>query len=157
MKNRDHAGVFVPPPLIYVIPILAAVVIQSRSKWPISDVYPMVLVFCGFFAIGMGMAIGFASVYGFQQANTTILPAGRPTTAIVQRGPYRFTRNPMYLGMACAYFGVSLLLNNLWALVLLPFVLGVVDLAVIRREEGYLTAKFGKPYRDYVGRVRRWL
>jgi len=157
MKNRDHAGVFVPPPLIFVTPILAAVVLQSRSPWRITDVYEMVLVFGGVTAIGTGMAIGFASVYGFQKANTTILPAGRPTTAIVQRGPYRFTRNPMYLGMACAYLGLSLLLNNLWALVLLPVVLGVVDLGVIRREEAYLTAKFGTPYRNYLGRVRRWL
>jgi protein-S-isoprenylcysteine O-methyltransferase Ste14 len=85
------------------------------------------------------------------------LPAGRPTTTIVEKGPYRFTRNPMYLAMSCAYLGLALVLNNLWALVLLPFVVLVVDRFVIRREESYLTAKFGDPYREYCARVRRWL
>jgi protein-S-isoprenylcysteine O-methyltransferase Ste14 len=63
----------------------------------------------------------------------------------------------MYLAMACAYLGLSLLFNSLWALVLLPLVLAVVDVGVIRREERYLAAKFGKPYHDYCTRVRRWL
>ena len=71
---------------------------------------------------------------------------GRPTTAIVERGPYRFTRNPMYLAMAFAYVGLSLLFNNLWALALLPAVLLVIDVFVIRREERYLIAKFGDSY-----------
>jgi protein-S-isoprenylcysteine O-methyltransferase Ste14 len=63
----------------------------------------------------------------------------------------------MYVAMACAYLGLALVLNNLWALVLFPFVLAVVDRFVIRREERYLADKFGEPYREYCGRVRRWL
>lgn len=157
MKGPDHAGVFVPPPLLYVVPILAAAMLHSRRPWQILEGHALALTLGGFFATAIGVAIGLASVYGFQKASTTILPAGRPTTAIVQRGPYRFTRNPMYLAMAFAYVGLSLLLNNLWALVLLPLVLAVIDLAVIRREERYLAAKFGQPYRDYCARVRRWL
>ena len=156
MKGRDHAGVFIPPPLLYVIPLLVAASLHSRRPWPITDGYAMALAPVGIFAIVTGMAIGLASVYGFRKADTTILPAGRPTTAIVQRGPYRFTRNPMYVAMSCAYVGLSLLLNNTWALLLLPFVLFVVDRLVIRREERYLTAKFGEPYREYCRRVRRW-
>ena len=154
MKSRDHAGVFVPPPLLYVIPILIAAMLHSRRPWPIFDAVALKLG--GVFIVATGIAIGLASIYSFRKANTTILPAGRPTTAIVERGPYRFTRNPMYVAMTCAYIGISLLLNNLWALLLLPFVLVVVDLAVIRREERYLAAKFGEPYREYCARVRRW-
>ena len=59
--------------------------------------------------------------------------------------------------MSCAYIGLSLLLNNVWAVLLLPVVVGVVDLLVIRREERYLANKFGEPYREYCSRVRRWL
>jgi protein-S-isoprenylcysteine O-methyltransferase Ste14 len=157
MKSRDHAAVFVPPPLLYLIPMLAAAMLHSRRSWAISVGFQTTLWFAGVTAIAIGTAIGLASVDRFRKANTTILPAGRPTTAIVEHGPYRFTRNPMYLAMACAYFGLALLFNNLWALVLLPVILAVVDLGVIRREERYLAAKFGDPYRVYCTRVRRWV
>ncbi len=127
MKSRDHAGVFVPPPLLFLIPMLATAMLHSRRPWAISDDSATVLAFAGFAAIAMGIAIGLASIDRFWKANTTILPAGRPTTAIVERGPYRFTRNPMYLAMACAYVGLAMWLNNLWALIPLPFVLAIVD------------------------------
>lgn len=157
MKSRDHAGVFVPPPLLYGIPILVAMMLHSRRPWLISDGDSMAVTLGGFVVVATGIAIGLAGVYSFRKADTTILPAGRPTTAIVESGPYRFTRNPMYVAMSLAYTGLSLLLNNVWALLLLPVVLVVVDLWVIRREERYLAAKFGAPYRDYCARVRRWL
>ena len=154
--GRDHAGVFMPPPLLFVIPLVVAAMVHSRRPWPIADGTPL-LVTLGAFIIAIGAAIGLLSVYSFRKAKTTVLPAGRPTTAIVESGPYRFTRNPMYVAMACAYIGLSLLLNPVWALLLLPFVVLVVDRSVIRREERYLTAKFGEPYREYCARVRRWL
>lgn len=157
MKSRDHAGVFVPPPLLFVIPILVAAMLHSRRPWPIVDGPLIVLALAGVFIAAIGIAIGLASVYSFRRAHTTILPAGRPTTAIVESGPYRFTRNPMYVAMSCAYIGLSLLLNNVWAVLFLPVVVGVVDLFVIRREERYLADKFGEPYREYCARVRRWL
>ena len=156
MSSRDRAGVFVPPPLLFVIPLVVAAMVHSRRPWPISD-GNMVVATLGSLIIAMGIAIGLASVYSFRKARTTVLPAGRPTTAIVESGPYRFTRNPMYVAMALAYFGLSLLLNSVWPLLLLPFVLVLVDLSVIRREERYLVAKFGEPYREYCMRVRRWL
>ncbi len=156
MNGRDHAGVFVPPPLLFVLPIVAAVILGSKWPWSIAG-RSSLLMLGGVVMIGSGIAVGLASVYSFRKARTTILPAGRPTTAIVGSGPYRFTRNPMYVAMACAYIGISLVLNNLWALVLLPVVVIVVDTFVIRREERYLTAKFGEPYREYCARVRRWL
>jgi protein-S-isoprenylcysteine O-methyltransferase Ste14 len=157
MKSRDHAGVFVPPPLLFLMPMLAAAMLHSRRPWAISDGAATGLAFAGFAAIAIGIAIGLASIDRFWKANTTILPAGRPTTAIVERGPYRFTRNPMYVAMACAYVGLGLVLDNMWALIALPFVLAVVDRSVIRREEQYLAAKFGDAYRAYCARVRRWL
>ena len=70
-------------------------------------------------------------------------------------GPYRFTRNPMYLGLVFILAGLVLLANALWPLILLPVV--IVRRAVIDREERYLTAKFGEEYLRYLARVRRWL
>jgi protein-S-isoprenylcysteine O-methyltransferase Ste14 len=102
-----------------------------------------------------GMAT--SAVLAFRRARTTVLPALRPTTAIVERGPYRFSRNPMYLGMAVAYVGVALIMNNTYGLLALPVVIAVIDVFVIRREERYLSTKFGDPYDAYRRRVRRWV
>ena len=141
---RDHAGVFVPPPLLFALPLLGAIILHSRRPWPIAEGGSTILVLGGFAAIG-AIALVFASIATFRKAETTILPAGRPTTAIVERGPYRLTRNPMYLSMAIAiaYLGASMALNNFWAIVFLPAILAIVDVFVIRREERYLTSKFG--------------
>ena len=155
--TKNHAGVWFPPPLIFAIPLLGAAVLHSAWPWPMAERYPLGLPMAGIVMLAIGVAIGLASVSRFWRANTTILPAGRPTTAIVDRGPYRFTRNPMYLAMACAYLGLSLVLNNVYALVFFPFVLFAVDRFVIRREERYLAAQFGDAYLRYCARVRRWL
>src|SRR5687767_4556276 len=154
---RDHAGVFVPPPLLFALPLLGAILLHSRRPWPSAEGGSATLVIGGFAAIGGAIALVLASIATFRQAETTILPAGRPTTSIVERGPYRVTRNPMYLSMALAYLGASIALNNFWAIVFLPAILIVVDVFVIRREERYLASKFGQAYRDYCSRVRRWL
>ena len=154
---RDHAGVFVPPPLLFALPLLGAIILHSRRPWVIAEGGSTTLVIGAFAAIGGAIALVLASIATFRQAETTILPAGRPTTAIVERGPYRLTRNPMYLSMAIAYCGASMALNNFWAIVFLPAIVAVVDVFVIRREERYLAAKFGQTYRDYCSRVRRWI
>jgi len=156
MTKRDHAGVLIPPPLLYLIPIAIAMLLHSRRPWPIADAW-LALTLWGAVVFATGVAIGATSVFNFRKANTTILPMGRPTTAIVAHGPYRFTRNPMYLGMACGYLGISLMLNNLWALLFMPLAVAVIDWFVIRREERYLAGKFGEPYREYCSRVRRWI
>jgi protein-S-isoprenylcysteine O-methyltransferase Ste14 len=81
----------------------------------------------------------------------------KPATALAVHGPYRYTRNPMYLAMTIFYLGLTLLVNTLWPLVLLPAVLLVVQRGVINREERYLERTFGDAYRAYKARVRRWL
>jgi protein-S-isoprenylcysteine O-methyltransferase Ste14 len=75
----------------------------------------------------------------------------------VTGGPYRRTRNPMYVAMTLLYLGASLLMNGLWPLLALPVVLAALTFAVIRREERYLSSAFGAEYDAYRRRVRRWL
>jgi protein-S-isoprenylcysteine O-methyltransferase Ste14 len=85
------------------------------------------------------------------------VPTNRPTTIIVESGPYRFTRNPIYLGMFLGLIGLGLAFNTLWLLMMLvPFAL-VISYGVVAREEAYLERKFGDGYRGYRSRVRRWL
>ncbi len=92
----------------------------------------------------------------FLKRGTSLIP-GKRAEALVTSGPYRFTRNPMYVGMAFLYVGLALWLDVLWALAFLPVVLLVVDRRVIAPEERYLEARFGDEYRAYKQRVRRWL
>jgi protein-S-isoprenylcysteine O-methyltransferase Ste14 len=81
----------------------------------------------------------------------------RPTTALVQSGPYRFSRNPIYVAFVLAEAGLGLAFGWWWALGLSPAVALALDVRVVRREEAYLDGKFGQAYQDYRGRVRRWL
>jgi protein-S-isoprenylcysteine O-methyltransferase Ste14 len=92
----------------------------------------------------------------FRQAGTSLLPH-RPAARLVVTGPYRYSRNPMYLALTALYLGVTLLANSIWILLLLPIVLALLQITVIRREERYLESAFGPAYREYRARVRRWL
>jgi protein-S-isoprenylcysteine O-methyltransferase Ste14 len=85
------------------------------------------------------------------------VPTNLPTTTIVGTGPYRFTRNPIYLGMVLGLIGLAIALNSLWLLLtLVPFALAI-RYGVVAREEAYLERKFGDVYRRYCAHVRRWL
>ena len=92
----------------------------------------------------------------FRGVGTTPNPT-KPAAALALGGPYRFTRNPMYLGWVFAYVGAALLVNAVWPLVFLPVVIAVVQRMFIEKEERYLERKFGDAYRQYKVRVRRWL
>jgi len=85
------------------------------------------------------------------------VPTNRPTTTIVESGPYRFTRNPIYLAMFLGLMGLAIAFDNLWLLMMLvPFAF-VIRYGVVAREEAYLERKFGDVYGGYRSRVRRWL
>jgi protein-S-isoprenylcysteine O-methyltransferase Ste14 len=92
----------------------------------------------------------------FWRSGTSVIPV-RPTTALVIEGPYRLTRNPMYVGLLLLYTGVACWAGLAWPLLLIPVLVWVIGVSVIRREERYLTRKFGDEYRRYQTQVRRWL
>jgi len=150
----DHSGVFIPPPLLYVFPFLAGLLIH----W----VHPATLFARGVTApfgvilVALGLALAASAMISFRRARTSPIPI-KPTTAIVETGPYRFTRNPMYVGLAVLYLGLALWVDSLWPLLLLPVALFAIQRFVIAREERYLEAKFGDEYRGYKARVRRWI
>jgi len=99
------------------------------------------------------------SVWGLatlRAAGTSIRPSS-PASTLVTHGPFRLSRNPMYLGLTLVYLGVTLLMNSVWTALFLPLVIGTLYLTVIRHEERYLAATFGDEYDNYRGRVRRWL
>ncbi|HEY3088651.1 MAG TPA: isoprenylcysteine carboxylmethyltransferase family protein [Jatrophihabitantaceae bacterium] len=87
---------------------------------------------------------------------TSILPGG-PTTVVLQMGPFRVSRNPLYLGLIALDFGLALLMPSFWLLVLVPVGVAALFWGAIRPEVRYLSAKFGADYAAYRARVRRWL
>lgn len=150
-------GVRFPPPVLFVAGLAlgaalgragpAFTLARSGSAWPVA---------AGWGLIVAGALLALWGVLTFRRAQTAILPQ-RPASRIVESGPYRFTRNPMYSGMTLAYLGATLLMNTLWPLLLLPAVLALLVRFVIRREEAYLEQAFADDYRRYRTRVRRWL
>jgi protein-S-isoprenylcysteine O-methyltransferase Ste14 len=82
---------------------------------------------------------------------------GQLSTALVVEGPYKVTRNPIYIGFVLAYFGLAIMLTSVWVLLLLIPVLIVLQRGVVEREETYLERQFGETYRKYQARVPRWL
>src|SRR5215207_5083265 len=78
-------------------------------------------------------------------------------TGIIVSGPYQFSRNPMYVAWTMLYVGIAMLMNTWWLLILLPAVMAFTHYIVVRQEEQKLEQKFGEEYREYMGRVRRYL
>jgi protein-S-isoprenylcysteine O-methyltransferase Ste14 len=155
--ESDSAGVGIFPPFIYAGAFALGYGVHRFLPvhlWP--NTPPPVARAVAWGLLGVGLGVSASAVFLFRRAGTTPNPT-QPTTAIVVRGPYRFTRNPMYVGLLALYVGLTVLVNSLWLLALVPVIVALVQRQVIVREEAYLEAKFGDEYRAYKGRVRRWL
>lgn len=152
--DGDNPGVVAPPPLIYG-GALAAGLLANRWR-PVPFLPRAVARPLGWMLLTGGLLLGRYGVQALRGAGTNVDPY-KPVNAFVVNGPYRFTRNPLYLGLTMVYAGVSALANALWAVALLPGVLAVIRRGVIEREERYLERKFGDEYLRYKARVRRWV
>jgi protein-S-isoprenylcysteine O-methyltransferase Ste14 len=154
-KDADTArAIPIPPPLLYAAPL--ALGLRLRKKLPGVPLPRPLRRLAGLLLLGSGILLSAWFVRTMLQAQTTFNPR-RPATTLVTRGPFQFTRNPGYLGMTAIYSGVALLANALPALLLLPLVLLIMSRRVIQPEEQYLERRFGKSYRVYKTRVRRWV
>jgi protein-S-isoprenylcysteine O-methyltransferase Ste14 len=150
----DNPGVVAPPPLIYAGALVIGLL--ANALYPVAFLPRTVARVSGLPLIFGGLAIGLLGFHEMRRAETNVDPY-KPATAIVTEGPYRFTRNPLYVGMTLMYSGITALFNALPAALLLPIVLAVMQRGVIAREERYLEGKFGEEYLDYKARVRRWI
>lgn len=154
---EDRSGVRIFPPLIFAAGLAAGFVLQWLYPVTIvAEAFEPPLRVVGVACILAWLLLAIWAILTLRRIGTSPNPAG-PTTSLAFVGPYRFTRNPMYLGLALLTIGLALVTNALWPLVLLPLVLFVLVRAVIAQEERYLAGKFGEPYREYMVRVRRWL
>lgn len=153
---RDTPGVIAPPPLIYAGFLLGGILLDAATGF-----LGIRLPWWVRWLLALGLAYGSARILlaclrRMKAAGTRVEP-WQPTTALVTDGPYRWSRNPIYLAMALAYLALALLFDSIFGLLLLPGAIAVIQLGVIAREEAYLEAKFGAAYRSYKARVRPWL
>jgi protein-S-isoprenylcysteine O-methyltransferase Ste14 len=153
-QTNDSPGVIAFPPLIFLITVVVGVAAHFLCPVLLSPPTPW-RVLGAVFAVTAATIVLSARAQ-MVKAGTNVRP-DLPSTAIVTGGPYRFTRNPMYLSLCLLNLGIGLMLRDLVP-VILTLVLGVVlQMGVIVREERYLEAKFGEVYSSYRRRVRRWL
>ncbi len=156
MTKPDTPGVIAPPPLIYLGFLLAGWGIEAQMRDVTFGIEREPRLYGAVVLLVIGFVIEGEATTRFRRAGTAVEP-WKPSSRLITEGLYRFSRNPIYVGMAVLYCGLALLLDSPLALALLIPCLFVVDRGVIAREEPYLDARFGPDYRDYKSRVRRWL
>jgi protein-S-isoprenylcysteine O-methyltransferase Ste14 len=143
------------PPVVFLIAILLGIALNRA--WPLrfmpSNLYLWLL---GPFVILCAVLVFVLSLREFRAAGTPVQGSKRSTT-IVRTGPYRFSRNPIYLSFVLFVLGLSAWLNNLWLLVMLVPAVGLIATVVIPREEGFLERNFHDQYSSYKATARRWL
>ncbi len=144
----------IPPPLVYAGVFGVGLLLQRLFPLPIlSD---RISQWPALICAGAAAILGVWSLVRFGRARTSVLPF-RPSTALVTSGPYRYTRNPMYVSLFLLYTGCAFWFNIVWPLVLSPVLIAIVRYSVIEKEERYLEQIFGQEYIHYEQRVRRWI
>jgi len=150
----DHAPVRIVAPILFAIEYLTGALIGM--VWPLPAPGSPARWFAGGALIVPALLFGIASLVTMRRAGTSPNPHVA-SAALVERGPYRMTRNPMYVSMVLIYSGVACLFRATWVLVLMPLAVLAVDRWVIAPEERYLLHRFGDAYSAYCARVRRWI
>ena len=151
---KDAPGVVALPPLIYAAGLLLGLALDSI--FPIAVLPDTAQYVAGLVLIGAAIPIAVSVLRRFKRAGTN-LDVRKPTTAIVTTGPFRYSRNPVYVALGLLYAGIGIAADSPWVLGLLIPVLVVMHFGVILREERYLERKFGADYLRYKHSIRRWL
>ena len=157
MDNPDQNSLrlIAPPPVIYLGTLLLGVAINVLSPITIFPATHAHVIFGGILLLISGTFARWAFLT-MRRLGTTANPR-KPSEALATDGPFRISRNPIYVAMTGLYIGLASLINSAWVLMLLAPLLMFMQWGVIRREEQYLSGKFGNEYAAYSSRVRRWL
>jgi len=160
MTDAGTAGVVARPPLLFLGALLLGFVMDHLLPlpFPVSRIGPAHFISAGVagLLILIGIAIFAAGIRNFSSAATPV-QGTKPARALVSTGVHGWSRNPIYLGMYLIYGGIGLAVRSPWILILVLPVAVTMRYGVVAREEAYLQRRFGDAYREYKGRVRRWL
>jgi protein-S-isoprenylcysteine O-methyltransferase Ste14 len=156
MADRtDTPNVIVRPPIAWTVAVLAGLALNCLLPLPFVPA-TVPAGWLGAIVFALALALFAWAIATVTRAGSNV-PTNRPTTTIVDSGPYRLTRNPIYLGMLLGLIGLAIAFNSLWLLLMLVSFALVIRYGVVDREEAYLERKFGEAYRRYRARVRRWV
>jgi protein-S-isoprenylcysteine O-methyltransferase Ste14 len=144
----------VRPPVVYLTSILVGLALDLVSPLPFLP--DAISVLLGIVVIGGAIALFVYAVTMFQNAGTPV-QGNLPTSAIVRDGPYRYSRNPIYVAFSLLQLGIAICVNSLWVVVTGVVAIALMAFVVIPREERYLERRFGREYREYQASVRRWV
>lgn len=157
--QRENDGMFVPPPLAYGVPLVLGLLLNR--KVPVPFLPSKAARSLGGTLLGGGVLLAAWFVLTFRRAGTPLIGEpfvrAKPVSTLVTSGPFRYSRNPGYLSLTMIYAVLASLANALWAILLLPAALFVMQRSVIEREERHLEREFGEDYQRYKARVRRWI
>jgi protein-S-isoprenylcysteine O-methyltransferase Ste14 len=156
MKNPIRLLMYVPVPWVFVLTYLLGVCLELTRSKVVSPDTARASTFAGGLLFTLGAVIAGWSLVIFRKAHTTTVP-GKMSAKLVTWGPYRFTRNPMYVGLTLAYLGEAGLLKQIWPVFLLPLTIPYLNWTVIPVEEAKLKEVFHGEYEQYRARVRRWI
>lgn len=157
MDERQPPPVMVHPPVLFGVAGLLGLALEAMAPLgPGVLAGSTAIVVAGAALAAVGLIIGGLSVRGMIKGGTNI-PTFQPALALVTGGIYRLSRNPMYLGALAFYLGMTLALSAYWGVVLALPVAIILHYGVVKREEPYLEALFGEPYRAYKVRTPRWI
>jgi protein-S-isoprenylcysteine O-methyltransferase Ste14 len=155
-SKQGGARVRIPPPLVFVVLIGAGIGLRYLVAPPPLPGSRTVQLVVGALLVVAALGLGGTAFGLFKRSGQDPAP-WKPAPSLVLEGVYRYTRNPMYVGMAMLQIGVGLMLGNLWVMLLAAVSLVVVHYSAVLPEEAYLDEKFGEPYRQYRKSVRRYL
>lgn len=152
--EQDHARVHIPPPLIHGVGVVGGFGLSLWQPLPTPPGFWLPLL--GFALMGLALSLVVTAFREFRRHHNPVRPT-EPVETMMTGGPFRLTRNPLYLALALLHAGLALVTRNIWLVLTLLPVLLIIRYYVIAREEDYLRRRFGQHYRDYQARVRRWL
>ncbi|MDP4150867.1 MAG: isoprenylcysteine carboxylmethyltransferase family protein [Bacteroidota bacterium] len=154
--KKDSPGVYIPPPLFYVLIFLLALFLQRRLPINDSIFHLEITGIVGVALLVIALAFLISSFRTFFKSKNTLILI-KPAASLQVDGIYHISRNPMYVGLAIVYLGITCLIGNWWNIILFPLLLLIVQEYIIDREEKYLARRFGQDYLEYKLKVRRWL
>jgi protein-S-isoprenylcysteine O-methyltransferase Ste14 len=156
INKSKGPGVYIPPPLFYVIIFIAAVLIQKQIPVDSALFQSRAFKVVGIFFMIISLFFLARSLRQFFQSRNTLILV-KPATSLQTTGIYEISRNPMYVGMTILYLGLTCIIGNWWNIILFPLLFLIIQEYIIKREEKYLLLEFGEQYNEYKNNVRRWL
>jgi len=155
-SKKDSPGVYIPPPLVYVLTFLAAVFIQKIVAINNAVFRLQLTKLVGILMLAISLVFLYTSLRKFFLTKNTLILI-KPASSLQTTGIYNISRNPMYVSLTLIYLGLTCLIGNWWNIILFPILFFILQEYIIKREEKYLERAFGIEYTNYKRKVRRWL